>query len=182
MKLTNKIIVLVSLLFITSFLEASNKIEFDLITSTAKSLKVSIDNNNKWHFEGIKNKVVIVDFFGTWCPPCKASIPHLNSMRENYKNDFEIIGVDIGLRRGGENTLKALNDFIKEYKIKYPVTLGKDNNKLLSAVGKLNPNGSIPFMLLFSKDGQFLQYYLGMQPEELIKSNIEQAIEYKGKK
>ena len=152
---------------------------FNLQNNDGTTIKVIADMKNGWSFEGLENKVVLLDFFGTWCPPCKAEIPHLNNIREKLKKDFEIIGVDIGKRGGGVNSTEELDNFIKQYKIKYPITKGGDNSKLFGAVSELNPNGSIPFMVLFNKKGEFIQYYIGMKPEEMLMKDIQTTIKMK---
>ncbi|MEA3289726.1 MAG: TlpA disulfide reductase family protein [Campylobacterota bacterium] len=152
---------------------------FNLVTSNGKDLKIIADMKNGWEFVGHENKVVLLDFFGTWCPPCKAEIPHLNNIRGKLKEDFEIIGIDVGQRGGGLTPAEELTQFIKDFKIKYPVTSGADNGILFSAVSELNPSGSIPFMILFNKQGQFVRYYVGMKPEEMLMKDIEAAIKMK---
>lgn len=154
----------------------SNVPVFDLKTHDGKNIKITADVNNGWKFEGLENKVVLLDFFGTWCPPCKAEIPHLNNIREKLKDDFEILAVDLGPRGGGITPADELASFIKEYNIKYPVTTGRQNNVLFSAVLELNKAGSIPFMILFNKKGEFVQYYIGMKPEEMLFRDISTAI------
>jgi thiol-disulfide isomerase/thioredoxin len=151
---------------------------FNLKTTSNKNIKISADKNG-WKFQGLEDKVVLLDFFGTWCPPCKAEIPHLNNIREKLKKNFEIIGIDIGPRSGGVNSAEHMEDFIFKFNIKYPLTTGADNNKLFGIVSELNPAGSIPFMILFSKKGEYLKHYIGMKPEEMLYSDIKQAIEMK---
>ncbi|MEA3352696.1 MAG: TlpA disulfide reductase family protein [Campylobacterota bacterium] len=152
---------------------------FNLVTAQSKELKIIADSKNGWKFVGYEDKVVLLDFFGTWCPPCKAEIPHLNNIRKKLGKDFEIIGIDVGPRRGGVTPLDELNSFIKDFKIKYPVTAGADNGMLFSAVSELNPSGSIPFMILFNKKGQFVKHYVGMTPEEMLTRDIEASIKMK---
>lgn len=151
---------------------------FNLTTSTGKSIKI-VAQQDGWKFNGLEGKVVLLDFFGTWCPPCKAEIPHLNNIREKLKNDFEILGIDIGPRGGGVNSPEHVAEFIKEFSIKYPITVAADNGKLFGAVSELNPQGSIPFMVLFNKKGEYLRHYIGMKPEEMLFSDIKKAIEMK---
>jgi len=148
----------------------------NLTTTTGKKIEIIADAKKGWKFKGLENKVVLLDFFGTWCPPCKAEIPHLNNIRKKLKKDFEIIGIDIGPRGGGVNSVKHETDFIKKFNIKYPITLAGDNNKLFSMLQELNPGGSIPFMILFNKKGEFVQYYIGMKPEEMLFNDINTAI------
>ena len=151
---------------------------FNLKTSDGKDLKV-IAKKEGWVFTGYENKVILLNFFGTWCPPCKAEIPHLLNIRKQLKDNFEIIAIDVGKRGGGLNTQEELNSFIKEFEVTYPIVTGADNAKLFGAVSDLNPSGSIPFMILFNKKGQFMKPYIGMKPEEMLFSDISQTIEMK---
>lgn len=152
--------------------------EFNLKTSDGKTVKITV-NEKGWTFQGYENKVVLLNFFGTWCPPCKAEIPHLLNIREKLKDDFEILAVDVGKRGGGNNTSEELAAFIKEFKVTYPIVTGADNGKLFGAVSELNKSGSIPFMILFNKQGQYVQYYIGMKPEEMLFNDISQTIKMK---
>ncbi len=155
--------------------QAEQSIGFSLTTTTGNNIQI-LAAKSGWKFKGFEGKVVLLDFFGTWCPPCKKEIPHLNMIRNSLKNKFEIIGIDIGLRGGGITPLEELKTFIDDFKIKYPVTTDGDNSKLYSALGELNPNGSIPFMILFDKHGVIVQYYIGMQPEGLLQGDVNKAL------
>ena len=87
---------------------------FNLKTSDGKDLQV-IAKKEGWVFTGYENKVILLNFFGTWCPPCKAEIPHLLNIRKQLKDNFEIIAIDVGKRGGGLNTQEELNSFIQEF-------------------------------------------------------------------
>ena len=149
---------------------------FNLKTHDGKDITILADVKTGWKFKGLENKIILVDFFGTWCPPCKAEIPHLNNIREEFKNDFEILGIDIGQRDGSITDPTELKEFIKEFKIKYPITTDGDNRTLFNAVIELNKSGSIPFMILFDKKGQYMTHYVGMVPEEMLKSDINKVL------
>jgi thiol-disulfide isomerase/thioredoxin len=154
----------------------AKEIIFNLKTHDDKNIKISI-NNQEWSFKGYENKLIFLDFFGTWCPPCKKSIPHLNSLREKFKNNIEIIGLDIGNRDGTINSSEKLANFIKKYDIKYPVTRGEPNNQIFGGLSSLNPSGSIPFMVLFNEKGQFVKPYIGMVSEEEFEHDIKYLLE-----
>ncbi len=57
---------------------------FNLKTTDGKPVKITAKKDG-WVFEGYEGKVILLNFFGTWCPPCKAEIPHLNNIREKLK-------------------------------------------------------------------------------------------------
>lgn len=151
---------------------------FTLNGIEGNSIQIIADLNKGWQFKGIQgeNKVILIDFWATWCPPCKGEIPHLNNLREKFGKDFEIVGIEIGQRNGQLTPDDELKQFIKDYEIKYPVTSGGDTHMLFGGVRELNPNGSIPFMILFNKKGEYLKHYIGMVPEEMLATDIEAAI------
>ena len=76
----------------------------------------------------LKGKIVVLDFWATWCGPCIAGIPHTNELAEKFKDKVVIIGVCHP--QGGENMAKMVND----KGIKYPVCLDT-NGKTAKAYG-----------------------------------------------
>ena len=152
--------------------------KFNFISTSGKAITITEDKAG-WKFQGLENKVVLLNFFGTWCPPCIAEIPHLNNIRSKLKKNFEILAVDIGPRGGGLNTKEELESFIKEYNVPYPIVSGEIAKQLFSVVSELNPSGSIPFMVLFNKQGQYVRYYIGMKPEEMLFNDISATIKMK---
>ncbi len=153
-----------------------NETEFNLVTNTGKKIVVVANNKTGWRFEGLEGKAILLDFFGTWCPPCKAEIPHLNNIRNKISDKFEIIGIDLGSRSGQPTNPDDLKAFIEKFEIKYPVTTAGDNNSLFQGVLELNKAGSIPFMLLFNAKGEFVTHYIGMVPEEMIQGDIDRIL------
>lgn len=154
---------------------------FNFKSITGKDIKITADLKNGWKFEGVdaKDKVILLDFWATWCPPCKGEIPHLNNLRKKFGKDFEIIGIEIGQRNGQPTPDDELKQFIKDFDIKYPVTNNGDIHMLFGGVRELNPNGSIPFMIMFGKKGEYLKHYIGMAPEEMLAADIQAAIKMK---
>ena len=152
--------------------------KFNLTTTTGKAITITA-NKEGWKFEGLENKVILLNFFGTWCPPCIAEIPHLNNIRTKLEKDFEILAVDIGPRGGGFNSKEHLEEFIAQYNVAYPIVSGEVAKQLFGVVNELNPSGSIPFMVLFNKKGQYVKYYIGMKPEEMLFNDISATIKMK---
>jgi len=151
---------------------------FNFTTMAGKPITI-ISNKNGWQFKGLENKVVLLNFFGTWCPPCIAEIPHLNNMRTKLEKDFEILAVDVGPRSGGINPKEEVEGFIFKYDVKYPTISGEQAKELFKTVSELNPTGSIPFMVLFNKEGKYVKNYIGIQPEEMLFNDISATIKMK---
>ena len=151
---------------------------FTLKSINGDDIKFKITNKG-WEFEKYKGKVILLNFFATWCPPCKAEIPHFNEMREEWKDKFEIISLDIGKRDGALNTPKELSDFIKKFKIKYPVTHGSLNNQIMSGLSSFNQASSIPFSILFDQEGKFVKPYVGLVPNYVMRTDIQKLFKDK---
>ena len=149
--------------------------KFEFTTILGKPITITTDQES-WKFEGIEDKVVLVNFFGTWCPPCIAEIPHLNNIRSKLNKNFEILSVDVGPRTGGLNSQEHMEEFIQQHNITYPIVSGVNAKKLFAAVSDLNKSSSVPFMVLFNKKGQYVKYYIGMKPEEMLFNDINATI------
>ncbi len=142
--------------------------EYKLTTTDAQTLNITKIENGLI-FEEYKGKAVLLNFFATWCPPCKAEIPHLINLKEKYKDSFEIIAVLLEKNKNN-NELKS---FLDEYKINYIVTNSKQNYTLSEAIGGVK---SIPTMFLYDKNGKVIQKYVGIVPEEMMEIDIKRAI------
>ncbi len=155
---------------ITNKVKEANKIpSFNLITTNNKAINLTIEND-KWIFKGYENKVILLNFFATWCPPCKAEIPHLVNLQNKYKNNFQVISV---LLEQGKST-SQLKEFIKEYNINYTIVNSNENYNIAKAIGGVK---SIPTMFIINKNGKIMEKYIGAVPEEMIEIDIKKGID-----
>ena len=129
------------------------------ITKTNKGLK--LDSHD--------NKVVLLNFFATWCPPCKAEIPHLNSLQEVHGENLAVIGIALE-----EKSAQELQAFKEYYAINYTITHGESNYLLAELLGDVQ---TIPYMVLYDKDGNYATHYVGAVPEEMIDADIKKVLE-----
>ena len=138
---------------------------------TANGEKIEVKKTEKgFIFSNAKDKVVLVSFFATWCPPCKAEIPHLNNLQEKYKDRLKIIGILIESNKESDE----LKNFINYHAINYTITNSPSNQTFADAVGGVK---NIPFMIMYDKKGDYVTHYLGAIPEEMIDSDIQMALE-----
>ncbi len=122
-----------------------------------------------------KDKILILDIFATWCPPCKAAATHLSSLQDKFKDDLVIIGLTI------ENpiTNEKLQDFRTKYNANYILVNSSENERLIEElttdlqVGKRFP---IPLMAIY-KNSKLINYYAGAAEEEFIENDIKIALE-----
>jgi len=141
---------------------------FNLKTTDDQNITIEVTKEG-WNFKEYPNKVVLLNFFATWCPPCKAEIPHLNNLLKEYKDDFVVISVLVEENKSNDTIKK----FIKEYNIQYPITNSPENFNLASGVGGVD---SIPAMFLFNKKGLVYQNYVGAVDEVILSTDIKKAI------
>lgn len=89
----------------------------------------------------LKGKVVVVEFWATWCPPCRQTIPHLIEINNKYKNKgFVIISLT-------NEDLKTVEPFVKANKMTYPVGVGSSSARDYGVSG-------IPHAVIVGKDGR----------------------------
>ena len=143
-------------------------ITLNLKTTTGDELTVE-RKKGVWSFEQYENKAVLVVFFATWCPPCKAEIPHLINLQNKYGKDFQVIGVLAEQNKPNEE----IASFMKQYGFNYPVTNSDKNFNFADAVGGVD---GIPAMFLFDKKGQLVMQYEGATQEEILDSDINKHI------
>lgn len=117
-----------------------------------------------------KGRVVLVDFWATWCGPCRASIPDLIRLYDScHAAGFDILGV--ALERPRTN---ALPSFVSNYKIRYPVLIG--DRKVTLDYGGIN---AIPTSFLIARDGTVREQWMGMQPLSVIEKAVKDLLKEK---
>jgi len=162
----------VALIAIMPQINMLNKVdlsEYNFTTSNGEGVTIVIEKDG-WKFKGFEDKVILLNFFNTEDRIAKAQTPMLLNVRNKLKENFEILAVNVG------NTGATVEKFINKFNVTYPVVTGKETKRLFNTVMNKNPNASIPFMVLFDKKGQFVQYYTGMIPENMLFNDISRAV------
>jgi cytochrome c biogenesis protein CcmG/thiol:disulfide interchange protein DsbE len=119
----------------------------------------------------LKGKIVIIDFWATWCPPCIKGIPDLIELKkENMDSDFEVIGISLDSFTRGGATKDKVSPFMKEKGINYPIVVG--DQQVAQLYGGIR---SIPTSFVIDKEGYIVSYYQGLVSLEQLKKDIKKA-------
>jgi cytochrome c biogenesis protein CcmG/thiol:disulfide interchange protein DsbE len=110
-----------------------------------------------------KGKVVLLNFWATWCGPCKAEIPAFVELQQQYGDKLAIVGFSV------DDTAEQAKAFAEQYKINYPILLGEGREELQDAYG---PIWGIPASFLISKDGVVCRKHLGIAPKSVFDKEI----------
>ena len=113
-------------------------------------------------------KVLVLDFYATWCAPCRQSIPQLSALGQNYgPRGLQIVGLNVG---GPDDRIKVAN-FAKELNIQYP--LGFPDKPLTELF--LSDNQTIPQTFVFTRDGRLVKRFIGY--DEATGTELEKVID-----
>lgn len=109
-------------------------------------------NGNKHLIKEYKPRVLVVNFWATWCPPCVKEMPELNQLHNKY-DDVTVVGLAI-------DTLKNVNKFSSRVMVDYPILMaGHDGIKVMKDLG--NSKGGLPYTLIFDAEGIVKNKFLG---------------------
>jgi thiol-disulfide isomerase/thioredoxin len=101
-----------------------------------------------------RGKVLVVNFWATWCPPCREEIPlFIETQRKFEGKGLQFVGIAL-------DNPQQVADFMREFGINYPVLIGgADESEALRKLG--NPGGGLPFTLIYDRGGQLREKILG---------------------
>ena len=114
----------------------------------------AVGNNQAAKLSDYKGKVVVLDFYATWCEPCRAEIPRLVQMQKDYgAGGLQVIGLNVG----GDEDRAKVPAFAKEFGIEYPLGFPDDN--LVDYY--LTDNQDIPQAFVFDRKGDLVKRFIG---------------------
>lgn len=117
---------------------------------------------------------MVLDFYATWCQPCRVEIPHLVRLQNEYgQKGFQVIGLNVG----GEEDRDKVPAFAKEFGIQFP--LGFPDDDLVTKY--LSDNDNIPQSFVFDRNGNLVKRFIGYSPrsgaelDRIVKTTVESA-------
>jgi peroxiredoxin len=118
---------------------------------------------NKHRLSEYRGQGVFLNFWGTWCPPCKKEMPYINNQYHQYKDKgVQVLTVDI------QESELAVNQFADRLKLDFPIMIDTDK-EVMNTYG-IDP---LPATFLIDKNGKVVQYYTGALTEDKIREFME---------
>jgi cytochrome c biogenesis protein CcmG/thiol:disulfide interchange protein DsbE len=121
-------------------------------------------DGNQVSLTAYKGKVVLLNFWATWCGPCKAEIPGFVRLQEKYRDKgLVIVGYSV------DDTAEKAKAYAAQYKMNYPILLGEGREDLQDAYG---PIWGLPSSFIISKDGKVCRKHIGIAPEAVFEKEV----------
>ena len=136
----------------TSTVEAQEAPDFTLVDTEGKEVSLS----------DYKGKVIILNFWATWCGPCKMEIPSFIELQDKYEEDLVILGVSMD--QGGP---RAVVPFVKKNGINYPIVYG--NGQVVQAYGGIR---GIPTTFVIDRDFNIQKKYVGYREHSIFENDV----------
>jgi thiol-disulfide isomerase/thioredoxin len=113
-----------------------------------------------------RGKVILLDFWATWCPPCKVEIPWFVEFQSTYgAKGLAVIGVSV------DDPPEKLSPFIRQYKMNYPVLLGIGRDDITGRKG-FDAGAVLPKTVVIARDGRICKAHLGLSAKEKFEQEI----------
>jgi thiol-disulfide isomerase/thioredoxin len=120
--------------------------------ATAPAFAVRDLDGHEISSASLRGKVVILNFWATWCPPCRAEIPDLVALQEKYRDRLQVIGIS-----EDETSPEAVRKFADGHKVNYPIVM------MTPEIEKMFPGiGALPTSFIIDKESRIVQKHVGM--------------------
>jgi thiol-disulfide isomerase/thioredoxin len=119
-------------------------------------------SGQKLELTALRGKVVLLDFWATWCAPCREEIPHFVEMQEKYgARGLQIVGISV------DDEVAPVRQFYQQYKMNYPVAMG--DAKLAGAYGGVL---GLPIAFLIDRDGKIVTKHIGQTDAAVFEKEV----------
>ncbi len=146
------------------FAAALSKLEADDVKRQSADFTLADLQGKSWHLQDLRGKVVLVNFWATWCPPCRKEMPDLDALYNKYKDQgFVVLAIS-------DEEAAKVTPFIAEHKISYPVLLdpGRKVNDIFVVEG-------IPKSFVYDRSGKLVAQSIDMRTRNQFMGMLAQA-------
>ena len=112
-----------------------------------------------------ENKIIVLNFWASWCEPCREEMPELSALHNEYKSrNVVVLGMAI-------EDVAAVNDFLKETKVSYPLFAADiQGMEIASLLG--NNKGVLPYTVIINADGSIVKSFFGRVTKPLLEKSL----------
>jgi peroxiredoxin len=147
---------------VMALLVSPTQVPGDNLRKTAPTFTLSDSKGASVRLSDYKGRVVLLDFWATWCGGCKTEIPWYMEFQTKYKDKgLSVIGVSLD-----EDGWKSVKPFIEEKKMNYVVVVGNED------VAKLYAVNGLPMTLLIDRNGKIAESHAGMVDKDAFENEI----------
>jgi len=134
--------------------------------SPAPAFSLTDINGQKLDLASYRGKIVLLDFWATWCAPCRTEIPHFIELQNKYGSQgLQIIGISL------DDSAKPVQKFYAEQKMNYPVAVGDD--KLADQYGGVL---GLPVAFLIDREGRIITQHTGETDAAVFEKEVAEAL------
>jgi thiol-disulfide isomerase/thioredoxin len=132
----------------------------------APDLELSRLDGQKLRLSSYRGKVVLLDFWATWCVPCREETPHFVELQQQYGNaGLQIIGVSM------DDTAEPVAPFYREFRMNYPVVMGN-----AKAGGEYGGVLGLPIAFLIDRNGRIKAKHIGATKADVFDKEISELL------
>lgn len=144
--------------------QTNNKVTEALFAATFPD-----ENGQQQALKQYKGKTIVLNFWATWCEPCREEMPELSELHEeNRDKNTVVLGVAI-------DDADAINDFVQETKVSYPLLVADmQGMELANNLG--NDKGVLPYTVIINADGSVAKTYFGRVTKPLLEATLRNIV------
>lgn len=138
----------------------------ELVGRRAPALEALDLDGRRWTLDDAEGRVVWINYWATWCPPCRTEMPMMQRLHERYADRVLILGVDFGEERG------AVEDFVARYGVTYPILL----DPTLDNYYRWSPTFGLPKHYFIDANGIVIREVAGELPPQAMLAMLRQVL------
>ena len=125
-------------------------------------------NGNALDFETLRGKVVLLNFWATWCGPCKIEVPWFVEFTDQYKDDgLVVVGMSV------DDPAEKIESFVDDYNVNYPMVIGLGREDFQEAYG---PIWGVPMTFFINREGKVCRTHLGIATRDEFEKDIKDLL------